>query len=123
MLKIPLNPYNIDITHPLRNNDKGQPVIILRLLNRHIRHEIYYYRKLLLVRYNITVSEHLTPENLILKRKAEAIVGSDNVWTYDCKMYALSRGKTINIRNEKSLSFLHAPSYASVLERRNPTSR
>ena len=36
MLQTPVSPHNIDITHPLRNNANGQPVIIVRFVNRHI---------------------------------------------------------------------------------------
>ena len=122
-LSTPVTPHNIDITDPLRNNSKGQSVIILRLLNRHIRHEIFDNREALL-HHGIIVSEHLAPENLSLRRKAEAIVGEANVGSRDCKLYAFSHGKTISVWNEKSLPFLK-PSYSSrfdALEQHNPTS-
>ena len=59
MLDVPLNKYNIDITHPLRNNTKGQPVVIIRLVNRHIRNNILDHA-FVLERYGIFASEHLT---------------------------------------------------------------
>ena len=124
MLITPVTPYNINITHPLRNNSKGQPVIIIRFVNRYVRHDVYNNREALL-QHGITVNEHLTQENLRLKRKAEGIVGVSKVWSFDCKIYALSRGKSISIWNEKSLTFLRPlsnPSYAAVLERHNPVS-
>ena len=48
MLHTPVTPYNIDITHPLRNNRDGKSVIIVRFVNRHIRHDIYNNRESLL---------------------------------------------------------------------------
>ena len=119
MLKTPVNPYNINIAHPLKNNAQGQPVIIVRFVNRHIKHDILNLSDVLL-QHGIAVNEHLSLENLILKRKAEAIVGPSNVWSFDCKLYAFSHGKSINIRNEKSLSFLHPPfdrSYSAILKK------
>lgn len=123
MLSTPVTPHNINITHPLRNNSKGQSVLIIRFVNRHIRNDIFYNRQALL-QHGITVTEHLAPENLILRRKAEAIVGESNVWSQDCKLYAFSHGKTISIWNEKSLSFLKPPylSRIAALEKHNPTS-
>ena len=124
MLSTPVTPHNINITHPLRNNSKGQTVIIIRFVNRHIRHDVYNNSEALL-QHGIRVSEHLTQENLRLKHKAESIVGVSNVWSFDCKIYALSQGKTISIWNEKSLSFLRPSdnsSYAAILNRYNPVS-
>ena len=112
MLSTLVTPHNIDITHPLKNNAKGQTVLILRFGNRHVRHDIFNNREFLL-RHGITVSEHLTQDNLTLKRKAEAIVGEMNVWSFDCKIYALSQGRRISIWNEKSLSFLKPSTQSS----------
>ena len=122
MLSTPITPHNIDITHPLMNNSKGQTRLIIRFLNRHVRHNVFANREALL-QHGISVSEHLTQENLALQRKAEAIVGESNVWSHDCKLFAFSQGKTISVWNEKSLSFLK-PSFSSrinVLNRHNPT--
>ena len=93
MLHIPVNAFNINISHPLGSNS-----VIVRFTNRHIRNDIYD-NKDYLWNYGILVTEHLTPVNVKLLKKAQEIVGKVNAWSYNGKLFAFSQNKTIQITN------------------------
>ena len=98
MLHIPVNEFNINIAHPLKSKVKGKSLVIVRFTNRHIRNDIYENREYL--RYHgITVTEHLTPENVKILHKAQEIVGKSNAWSFNGKLFAFNQNRTIQIKN------------------------
>ena len=105
MLDIPVNKFNIEITHPLRNNAKGQPVVIVRFVNRHIRNDILD-NKHILEKFGVYATEHLTRDNVQLLNQARRIVGSNNAWAFNGDLFALVNGKKYSIVEDDDLSIL-----------------
>ena len=102
MLKTPVSIHNIDIAHPMRKNAKGQPIVIVRFTNRHVRHDIYD-NKDFLKNHGVLVTEHLTSENVKLLNEAQRLVGRDNAWSYEGKLFAISNNKTFLLKSADDL--------------------
>ena len=122
MLHTPINMYNINIAHPLRLNAKGQPIIIVRFVNRHIHHNVYENREFL-SRYGILVTEHLTVENVRLLNQAKSIVGQENAWSFNGKLFAISNNKRVIIKRDSDLSSLTKPDERLVPRKSNSYDR
>ena len=105
MLNIPVSVHNIDIAHPLRSNAKGQPPIIVRFTNRHVRHNVFE-NKDYLKRFGIFVTEHLTADNVKLLNKAQGIVGYENAWSFNGKIFALTNSGRVVLKAESDLTTL-----------------
>ena len=105
MLNIPVSVHNIDIAHPLRSNAKGQPPIIVRFTNRHVRHNVFE-NKDYLKRFGIFVTEHLTADNVKLLNKAQGIVGYENAWSFNGKIFALTNSGRVVLKTESDLTTL-----------------
>ena len=88
-LSVPVSLHNIDIAHPLKNNSRDQPVVIVRFVNRHIRNEILEKEnKDVLKSHGIGVTEQLTPKNMKLFNDTKDVVGVENVWSRNGKIFA-----------------------------------
>ena len=97
-LSIPVSLHNIDIAHPLRNNSKNQPVVIVRFVNRHLRNEILEKaNKNILKNHGIGVTEQLTPTNMELFKKTKVVVGAPNVWSRNGKIFARTANGKIHV--------------------------
>ena len=107
MLKVPLSVHNINVTHPMRSNRRGEPLIIVRFVNRHIKKDILSLRHVL-ERYQVGATEHLTQMNASILKQASHIVGRDNAWSEDCSIYARCGNRTVSIVCDEDLKKLRA---------------
>ena len=107
-LSIPVSLYNIDIAHPLRNNSKGQPVVIVRFVNRHLRNEILEYKNQL-KNFGVGVTEQLTPKNMELFNKTKVAVGAPNVWSRNGKLFARTDKGKVHITMDTVINELLPP--------------
>ena len=117
-LSVPVSWLNISDAHPLRTKSKKSTVIIVRFCNRNIRHEIYSKRELL-KKYNITVTEHLTPENLKSLKRAQELFGQKNVYTENCNIVITSNGKTTKVRSIEEINELFENAHAHHVSQSN----
>lgn len=109
-LSIPVSMHNIDIAHPLRNNAKNQPVVIVRFVNRHLRNEILEKEnKSILKSFGIGVTEQLTPRNMELFNKTKDIVGGPNVWSRNGKIFARTDKGKVHVTLDTILNNLTPP--------------
>lgn len=78
--------WDIHASHPL-----GKAVIV-RFQRRDLRNEIYR-RRFHLSDNRVSISEHLTDDNLDLYHDTVAATSRKNVWTDQCKIFASGNGK------------------------------
>ena len=107
-LSIPVSLNTIDTAHPLRNNCKGESVVIVRFANRHQKHEILGHKKHLM-NFGISVYEQLTPMNVDLLKKTKAKVGALNAWSTNGKIYARTDKGKVHITLDTDLNELTSP--------------
>ena len=101
----PIHVNDIDISHPLYRMSNGNHVIIVRFVRRDVRDAIFYKREILAhTNSGIHITEHLTAENTRLLKSAEKTLGKEKVWTEQCKIYTLLKGKRVLIKNESSIT-------------------
>ena len=107
-LTLPVSLNTIDTAHPLRNNSKGESLVIVRFANRHQKLEIMGYKKLL-KSFGIGVYDQLTPINVELMRKAKAKVGAINVWSTNGKIFARTDKEKVRITLNTNFNDLTPP--------------
>ena len=102
-LLIPVSLHNISDAHPLRTKSKNSNVIIVRFCNRNIKHEIYSKRAFL--SEGLSITEHLTQENLSVLFRANKLFGSQNVCTENCKILVrTASGKQVKVQSIKDVN-------------------
>ena len=104
-LCVPVSWHHISDAHRLWTKSKKSNVIIVRFCNRNIRHEIYSNRNLLKVK-GLTITEHLTEENLQVLYRAKELFGFTNVFTENCKIFITLNGKIKRVKSIEDVNEL-----------------
>ena len=117
-LVIPLIPQDIDIAHSLTTKKGGlKPVTIVKFARRTVRNRVFYAKSALKknTSTNITITEHLTAFTMGLLSDVKNVVGRDNAWTSQTKIFAnigkdtnTGRDRKIQIRSYSDLEKLKA---------------
>ena len=102
----------VDIAHPLPTVRNGNTPIIIKLLRRSTRNQVFE-RKRLFSRTGQAVTESLTKRRLSLLNEAKSLVGDKNVWTYKGTVFT-----NINSKREKIVS--QEALYSLVIKLRYP---
>ena len=101
----PLTLNNIDIAHVFRTRKKSEhKTVIIKFTNRWARHQVYYARKKL-KSTGMSISDHLTAENIELLNLAKNSVGHQNAWSDQGRIYAVIHGRKCLIRSVNDLPF------------------
>lgn len=85
----PVQMHEVEYGHNLKTRRPTlKNIVIVKFSCRFTRNEIFYSKKDIPKSSGVTISEHLTKENLDLFHKAKDIVGVRNVWTSQTKIFA-----------------------------------
>ena len=95
-LPVPVSWEHISTAHCLPTKAKKSDVVVVRFCNRNIKDMIYKSRHLL--RNGVSITEHLTEQNLLVYRKARELFGSRNAHTMNCKIFVDINGKSILVK-------------------------
>ena len=102
--------FKIDLSHveyahvlPTKSNKKS--VVIVKFSSRFARNDVYDNRSKLRGS-GISITEHLTKNNLNLLKDARAIVGFRNVWTSQTKILANLEGEVVRVQSTEDLDGL-----------------
>ena len=99
---------DIDAAHPLPTR-AGKEIVIVKFVSRVVRNQIWYNKKLL-NGSNISVSEHLTSQNIALLNDAKDVLGRENAWLNQCVVHIQVNGRKHKIFSKKDLLALtHSP--------------
>ena len=102
-----ISPKDIDISHIYKTKKKGTDsnVVIVRFKSRALRNEIYSLKKKLKGYVNrntgkkITITEHLTTQNLKLYAKAQEQLGFGKVWTIEGRIMTISNNSKTQLHD------------------------
>ena len=100
-LDFPILPWHISVSHPLSPNSSR---VIARFAVRDVRNEIFY-KRMFITNPNVTVTEHLTAQNLNLLKIAQNLLGASNAWSSQTKLYGKAGREVcrINCRDDIDL--------------------
>ena len=89
----PIQPNDIDKSHPLFKESSGKHTIIVRFVIRDVRDDIFYKRHLLNhLHTNIKIEEHLTKQNKELLHRTQKKFGTGKVKTDQAKIIVVGLG-------------------------------
>ena len=85
----PVSVHEIEYGHTLNTKRRSSKhIAIVKFSCRFTRNEFFYSKKFLPKSAGVSISEHLTADNLYLLNKAKNIVGEKNVWTTQTRIFA-----------------------------------
>ena len=97
----------IDVSHPLPTRGKSTSCVIVKFVRRDIRNLVFYEKRELKNHpLKISITEHLTSQNLWYIEEARKLVGFKNAWSSQCIVYALVNGQKIAIKSPKDLDYV-----------------
>ena len=100
----PVTMFDICKSHPVKKNEDGTHVVIVRFVIRDMRDEIYYKRRhLRTTNTGITVSENLTSDNYQFLKKCRDSLTNLRVWTEQAVVYADVNGVKTAIKTKEDL--------------------
>lgn len=102
-LSVPVLWHHISDAHPLQTKSKKSNVIIVRFCNRNVRHEVYSKRNFL---RGMSITEHLTEDNLKILYRAKELFGFNNVETVKCKVVVNCNGKFSKVNSVQDVNEL-----------------
>ena len=103
-LEIPLQTQDIDIAHTLKTKRSGsKPVTIVKFVRRTVRNRIFFAKSQLKKNNSsFTITEHLTAGTISLLSDVKDVVGRENAWTSQTKVFA-NIGKDKNTGKDKKI--------------------
>ena len=100
--------WDIHASHPLGK------AIIIRFVSRDLRNEVYRRRSFISDR-RVSITEHLTSDNLALYKKAvKASATTQSVWTDQCRIYTVVGKRKREIKTENDLKMFKANSIVTT---------
>ena len=88
----PVKADQIEFGHTLRTRKSVKHVVIIKFSCRFTRNAIFYAKSKLPKMCGVSISEHLTHENLQLLNEAKKLVGDRNAWSSQTKIFAKVNG-------------------------------
>ena len=109
---------DVDVSHPLRTKSNNKSCVIIKFVRRDIKNLIFYEkRELKKSPQKISITEHLTAQNLWYLDEARSMVGFKNTWSSQCVVYALVNGKKIAVRSSEDLNFIYHNHRDTIVKR------
>ena len=100
-----IRPHHIDDAHPLPTKKNVPKKVIIKFANRWVKNEVMRCCSDL-DGTSLKVTEHLTPYTLELLNSATQLVGAENTWVHNTKVFAFYKGMRYSIKNTTDLKFL-----------------
>ena len=125
LLGLTLDEFDFDTGHPLnrRSNKSGRAdmsLIVVRFKRRRVRNHVLNIAKKQL-HGKTQITEHLLPYTRDLIKLASDIVGPENVWTNECKVFARhSNGNTLKILSQDDILLLYSSLASSKSSPKTP---
>ena len=95
----------VDIAHPLPKSNSGKTPIIIKFVKRSDRNAIFK-RKRLFVKSGLAITESLTRKIIALLNEARALLGQENVWTWNEIIYCDTGSSKEQIKYQEELYLL-----------------
>ena len=89
VLRRPLVPDDIDRAHILKTRREDSKIVLIQFMNMTLRNEVFFAKKVLKNK-SMSISEHLTPDNIQLLNLAKENGG--NAWSSDTKIWVEKSG-------------------------------
>ena len=113
----PVELSNIDIAHKLFTRKKSvKTILLIKFTNRWSRNDVMFCRKDL-AGTKMTITEHLTAENIKLLNMAKSAAGFKNAWSANGKIFMLIHGRKRVVRSERDLPPFHPGNYNQQIPR------
>ena len=101
-----IEPSQIEFGHMLKTRKANKHVVIIKFSCRFTRNAIFYGKKHLPKDCGVSISEHLTYENLQLLNEVRDLVGVRNAWTSQTKIFAKVNDTKWVIQSHKDIEKL-----------------
>ena len=104
-LNLALTTNCVDVAHPLPKSNSGKTPIIIKFVKRSDRNAIFK-KKRLFVKSGLAITESLTRKRIALLNEARALLGQENVWTWNGIIYCDTGSSKEQIKPEEELYLL-----------------
>lgn len=111
-LKLPIQYGDIDITHVLPPDNKGNVPIIIKFVRRSTKNMVYALKKRL-KGSGLSITESLTKKRIVLLKQAREALGLRGVWTINGDIFGIYEGKKKLIRSLDDINDLISHSKAA----------